>query len=51
MDIITFFEKNFEEEEIDETKNEEINNLFDDFLVEMEKPIKEFSLREFIVAN
>ena len=48
MDITAFFEKNFEEEEIDETQKQEINNLFDDFLGEMEKPKKEFSLREFI---
>ena len=48
MDLTSFFEKNFEDVEIDETKNDELNILFESFLEEMKPPKKRFSIEEFI---
>ena len=41
MDLLNFFERNFETEEIEESQNEEINSNFESFL-ESEKRMKSF---------
>ena len=48
MDLIHFFDTNFEEEQINEERSDELDNLFEDFLRENIKPKKEFSLKFFL---
>ena len=48
MNLIDFFELNFEEETVTEERSNELDMLFQNFIEEVPEPKKEFSIREFL---